>query len=111
MALTEAKIKDLTEKKFDELFTNHRAVWCALATSARTFALTHITGGRQPRPDDVAGVLHPVLEAHDTLRNHQEDNKARSSRFVLMFTEYVVDQCLYPGGANAQANNPRRNDA
>jgi hypothetical protein len=100
MALTEAKIKNLADKKFDELYTAHQATWCALADSAWQFAQTHITGGRVPRPDDVAGVLQPVLAAHDVLRDHQDDNRAKASRYVLMFTEYVVDQCLYQGGDN-----------
>jgi hypothetical protein len=103
MALTEAKIKDLTDKKFDELYDQHEAVWDALAANAHAFAMTNITPGKEPRPDDIAGVLHPVLKAHDALRDHQEDNKAKASRFALMFTEYVVDKFISKGGANAQA--------
>jgi hypothetical protein len=103
MALTEAKIKDLTDKKFDGLYTDHEAVWRALAKNAHDFAKANITPGKEPRPDDIAGVLHPVLKAHDALRDHQEDNKAKASRFTLMFTEYVVDQYLSKGADNAKA--------
>jgi hypothetical protein len=103
MALTEAKLKDLTDKKFDQLYTRDVAVWRALAGNAHTFARTNITPGREPRPDDIAGVLHPVLKAHDALRDHQEDNRAKAARFSLMFTEFVVDRYLAEGGANAAA--------
>ena len=103
MALTEAKIKDLTDKKFDDLYTENEPVWQALATNAHAFAQSNITPGKEPRPDDIAGVLLPVLKAHDALRDHQEDNKAKASRFALMFTEYVVDQFISKkGAANAQ---------
>jgi hypothetical protein len=102
MALTEAKLKDLTDKLFDELYLGeHHATWTALALNAYNFARNNITPGREPRPDDIAGVLHPVLKAHDALRQHQEDNRAKASRFSLMFTEYVVDQFLSEGGADA----------
>ena len=94
MALTEAKIKDLEDKKFDEFYTDHEQVWLALAKNAHDYATVNITPGKEPRPDDIAGVLHPVLKAHDALRAHQEDNKAKASRFALMFTEYVVDRYL-----------------
>ena len=97
MALTEAKIKDLTDKKFDKLYTKHHKIWKALADEAFEYAKANITGGKDPRPDDVAGVLLPVIKAHDEVRKHQDDNRAKASRFSLMFTEYVVDQALYKG--------------
>src|ERR1022692_1089646 len=95
MALTEAKIKDLQDKKFDILFARHEAVWTALAQSAFAYAKENITAGNDPRPDDVEKVLHPMLEVHKSLRDHQEDNKARSTRYVTWFAEYVIDQTLY----------------
>jgi hypothetical protein len=102
MALTEAKLKDLGDKKFDELYTKNETEWCALAKNAHDFAQSNITPGKEPRPDDIAGVLLPVLRPHDALRGHQEDNRAKASRFALMFTEYVVDQYLSKGVANAK---------
>jgi|SRR5580704_5336897 hypothetical protein len=94
MALTEAKIKDLEDKLFDELFTEHRPVWTQLAKKAFTHAKQNITGGRTPRPDDVAKVLYPMLEVHEDLRKHQETNRARAPRFTQWFTEYVIDKTL-----------------
>lgn len=92
MALTESKIKDLTDKKFDKLFEKHHAAWTKLVHSARTYAKQNITEGREPRPDDVEKVLYPMLEVHEELRKHQEDNKARAPRYVTWFAEYIIDQ-------------------
>lgn len=94
MALTEAKIKDLTDKKFDALYDAHKAEWKALAKTAQKHAKENITGGNDPRPDDVAKALYPMLEVHEVLRAHQEDNRARARRFVEWFVEYVIDQAL-----------------
>ncbi len=98
MALTESKIKDLTDKKFDKLFEKHRAVWTALVHAAHAYAKKNITGGRDPRPDDVEKVLYPMLEVHEELRKHQEDNAARASRYVTWFSEYIIDQTLLSKG-------------
>lgn len=79
------------------MYEKQKPVWTALAKTAYDFAKKNITSGKEPRPDDVAGVLHPVLKPHDDLRKHQDDNKAKANRFSLMFTEYVIDQALYLG--------------
>jgi hypothetical protein len=94
MALTEAKIKDLTDKKFDDLYEANKPEWKALAKTAYKHAKDNITGGKDPRPDDVAKALYPMLEVNEALRGHQEDNKARARRFVEWFVEYVIDQSL-----------------
>jgi hypothetical protein len=94
VALTEAKIQDLSDKKFDELYAAHEAEWVALAATAREHAKNSITGGNDPRPDDVAKVLYPMLEVNEKLRGHQEDNKARGKRYVEWFVEYVIDQSM-----------------
>ena|SRR5579864_6831295 len=96
VALTESKIKDLEDKKFDKLFEKHKAVWSALANKAFQYTKHNITGGRDPRPDDIEKVLHPMLEVHEELRKHQEDHKARAGRYVIWFAEYVIDQTLFP---------------
>jgi hypothetical protein len=98
MALTETKIKDLESKKFDQLYNANEAEWKELAETAQTFAQQKITGGKQPRPDDIAKFLQPMLEVRDDVRGHQEDNKARASRWVLWFVEYVIDKALLQGG-------------
>ena len=94
MALTESKIKDLEDKNFDKLYASHKAEWTLLAKTARKHAKDNITGGRDPRPDDIAKALYPMLEVHEALRGHQEDNHARAKRYVEWFVEYVIDQAL-----------------
>jgi hypothetical protein len=58
MALTESKIKDLKDKKFDKLFEKHRPVWTALVHATHAYSKENITGGRDPRPGDVEKVLY-----------------------------------------------------
>lgn len=94
MALTEAKIKDLEDKDFHVLYDGKQAEWCQMASDAQQFARDHITGGKPPRPDDIAQALIPMLKVHDALRGHQEDNKARGKRYVEWFVEYIIDRCL-----------------
>jgi hypothetical protein len=94
MALTESKIRDLEDKKFDKLFAKHHATWTALVHKAYAYAKHNITAGKEPRPDDVAKVLYPMLEVDKELRRHQEENKARASRYVTWFAEYIIDQTL-----------------
>ena len=95
MALTESKIKDLAAKQFDALYTKHQAAWTVHAKTAWAYAKANITGGRDPRPDDVAKVLFPVLQANDELRKHQEDHAARARRYVEWFVEYVIDRTKF----------------
>jgi hypothetical protein len=69
-------------------------VWTAIVRAAHGYAKKNITGGRDPRPDDVEKVLYPMLEVHEELRKHQEDNKARAPRYVTWFAEYIIDPTL-----------------
>jgi hypothetical protein len=94
VALTEAKKKNLEDKDFHNLYTRHREKWAALAKKSRSYAKKNITGGADPRPDDVAKILYPIVEVDADFRGHQEDNKARQSRFIGWFTEYIIDQAL-----------------
>ena len=92
MGLTEAKIKDLEEKKFDKLYTKHEKAWLEMVGDAYEFAKEHVTGGRPPRPDDVLKLLLPELEVSKDLRNHQEDNRARFKHFRDYFGDYIIDK-------------------
>ena len=94
MALTEKKIQDLGDKDFDKLYDNKKAAWTALAKTAQKHAKENICGGKEPRPDDVAKALIPMMEINEALRNHQEDNKARGKRYIEWFVEYVIDKSL-----------------
>jgi hypothetical protein len=94
VALTETKIKELESKGFDTLYADHKALWDGLAGNARAYAKAHITGGNDPRPDDVLKMLLPMIEALDELRDHQEENQARASRYQTYFGEYIIDKNL-----------------
>jgi hypothetical protein len=95
VGLTEEKIKDLQDKKFDELFKKNEPEWTEMANNAFSVARAYITKGNQPRPDDVLKMLLPMLEPHETLRKHQEKYHAKYSRFRIAFGEYIIDRVLF----------------
>jgi hypothetical protein len=99
MGLTESKLKDLNDKKFDKLFKKHKDAWLQMATNAHEFAKNHITEGNEPRDDDILKPLLTMLEVNEDLRKHQEDNHARYRRFREAFGDYIVDQFVnhHPG--------------
>ena len=97
MGLTEAKIKDLHDKKFDKLFDKHKADWVKMANNAFDFAKKNIAGGHSPRPDDILKTLLPMLEVNEELRKHQEDVRARYKRFREFFGDYIIDQVFGQG--------------
>lgn len=94
MGLTESKIRDLKDKKFDKLYTKHEEAWRKLVRTAYEFAQKNISAGAKPRPDDILKALLPMLEVNEDLRKHQEDNKARYKRFREYFGDYMIDQEL-----------------
>lgn len=94
MALTESKIKDLQDKKFDKLYTKHKAKWDDAVKNAKEFAKQHVTHGNDPRPDDILKVLLATIEVDEDLRDHQEEERGKAKRFVIYFGEYIIDKNL-----------------
>ena len=92
MSLTESKIKDLTDKKFDKLYNKHKEEWSTITGNAFRSARDHICGGRAPRQDDVLKMLMPMLEPNETLRKHQEEVHARFKKFREAFAEFLIDE-------------------
>jgi hypothetical protein len=96
LGLSEAKKKELEAKNFHKLFEHnkHHAKWEAVARKAYAYAKDSITDGAEPRPDDIADALLPILNKDDDLRSHQKDNHASSKRWKLAFADYIVDQVI-----------------
>ncbi len=94
MGLSEATKKNLEEKGFHKLFKKYKPKWTKYAKEAHKFAKENITGGNEPRPDDVARPLYGVIESDQAIRDHQYKNKARQRRYIEWYTDYVVDQVL-----------------
>lgn len=97
MSLTQTKIKELESKGFDKLYEDHKALWDGLASNARKYAKDHITGGKEPRLDDVLKMLLPMIESLDELRDHQDEMQARAKRYQTFFAEYIIDKNLVEG--------------
>ncbi len=102
MGLTESKIKDLEEKNFDKLYERRKSEWLTIVNQAAAFAGANITGGREPRPDDILKALLPMLEVNEKLRDHQEENRARFKHFREYYGDYIIDKYLNErqGGEN-----------
>jgi hypothetical protein len=96
LGLSEAKKKELEAKNFHKLFEHpkHRAKWEKIAHQAYSYAKDTITDGEEPRPDDIADALLPILNKDDDLRSHQTENRASSKRFKSWFADYIVDRVI-----------------
>lgn len=92
MSLTESKLKDLQDKKFDKLYSKHKDQWDAITKNAFNTARKHICEGRMPRQDDVLKMLMPMLEPNELLRTHQEEHRARFKHFREAFAEFLIDE-------------------
>ena len=101
MGLNESKKKDLEAKDFHKLFRNHKNKWADIAKKAHDYAKENITGGKEPRDDDVAEALLPILGADSDLKDHQRKNRAASKKFQGMFADYIVDQIKVTRGGAA----------
>ena len=92
MSLTESKLKDLHDKKFDDLYEKYKADWWEITGNAFASARDHICAGRTPRQDDVLKMLMTMLEPNEMLRKHQEENRARYKHFREGFAEFLIDE-------------------
>ena len=92
MGLSESKKKDLEAKDFHLLYEKHKQKWVALAEKAYTYAKENITGGKEPRDDDTADALLPILNADADLKKHQAKNKATAKKYKEAFADYIVDR-------------------
>jgi hypothetical protein len=91
VGLTQDKIADLHERRFDRLFKKHIDLWSTMATNAFADARDHICNGNAPLRDDILKMLLPMLEPNDFLRAHQEKNRARNKKFKQFFAEYIIE--------------------
>lgn len=92
MGLTEAKLKDLQDRDFHKLYDDHITVWKAAHENAKQYVTKTITQSASYRPDDLLEPLIPAVRANQLFRDHQENNSAKSPRFVTAFAEYIIDK-------------------
>ena len=92
MALTAAKVKDLEDKGFLELFAAHRRLWETKGHEAYAYAATLVKPTGEPvRPDDVLPLLVPALVLAEELRVFLDDNRLTQKYWRDYFAEYIVD--------------------
>lgn len=92
MGLTEAKLKDLNDKEFNKLYDKHLKIWQEMVANAKQFVIASVTTNNDYRSDDLLEPLIPAVRANQLFRDHQADNKAKGTRFVTYFAEYIIDK-------------------
>ena len=92
MGLTESKIRDLQDKKFDSFYDKNHPEYETMTSDAYNSARDYICGGASPRPDDVLKMLLPMLETNEHLRKYQENVHARAPRYREAFGEFIIDK-------------------
>jgi len=93
MALTAAKVKDLEDKGFVDLFDDHRALWETKAHEAYAYASIFVTPTGEPvRPDDVLELLVPALVLVEEFRDFLDDNRLTQKYWRTYFAEFVLDR-------------------
>jgi hypothetical protein len=96
LGLTEIKLKELKEKKFDDLYKKHKPDWEKMVIGAHDFAKEHISHGAEPLADDILKPLLTMLEVNEALRKHQEDRHAKYRRYREAFGDYIIEEFLNP---------------
>lgn len=96
MGLSESKKGELEAKDFHLLFSDpdKNKKWKTLALAAQKYARANITNDKEPRPDDIAEALLPILNADADLRKHQSENHATATKYREYFADYIVDQVI-----------------
>ena len=94
--MSESKKEMLEAKNFHKLFSDkkHNGKWVGAANSAHEYAKTNITHGNEPKPDDTAEALLPILNADSDLLKHQRANRATAKKYREAFADYIVDRVL-----------------
>ncbi|HET8894969.1 MAG TPA: hypothetical protein VFM96_12820 [Gaiellaceae bacterium] len=92
MALTAAKVKDLEDKGFVQLFNDHPELWEAKAREAHSYAKNLVTPTGEPvRPDDVLPLLVPALVLSEEFRDFLDSNRLTQKYWRDYFGEFILD--------------------
>jgi hypothetical protein len=92
VALTAAKVKDLEDRGFPDLFDEHRALWEAKARDAYAYAQGFVAPTGEPvRPDDVLELLVAALVLAEEFRDFLDENRLTQKYWRTYFAEFVLD--------------------
>lgn len=91
MALSLEAEQRLTKVKLIEFFADRQAEWTAAAKTAYKYVKDTFPEGKI-RPDDVAGVLRPVLAVDGHLRNYLDARKLTQKYWLTDFTDLILDR-------------------
>ena len=92
MALTLEAEQRLENVGLVQLFKEHKKVWLTVAKESKSFAKGSFPSGSRIRQDDVAKVMHPVLEVNETLQNALSAHKLRGKFWIRDFGDLIIDR-------------------
>jgi len=93
MALTAAKVKDLEDKGFMDLFNQHHDLWEGKAREAYEYAEHFVPATGEPvRPDDVLPLLVPNLVLSTEFRDFLDENRLTQKYWRDYFGEFILDR-------------------
>ena len=61
-----------------------------MAANTREFVIKAVAEENVYQPEDLLEPLTAAVRANQLFRDHQADNHAKSSRYVVSFAEYII---------------------
>jgi hypothetical protein len=93
MALSAVKVKDLEDKGFMDLFTDHHELWETKAKEAYAYTSNVVKGAGEPvRPDDVLPLLLPALDLAEEFRSFLDEKRLTQKYWRTFFGELILDR-------------------
>jgi hypothetical protein len=92
MALTLDKEQKLEAAGMIGFFNKDQAVWRELAKKSYDYFKANLPDDSPVRPDDVAKVLHPIIEVNEDLRDYLNKYKLKQKYWISDFTDLVIDR-------------------
>lgn len=92
MGLTLEAEQRLAAAGLVSLFDDHVDAWLNAAKETKEFVKGNFPEGALIRRDDVAKALHPIMEVHETLKQHLDSNKLRGKFWIRYFVDLIIDR-------------------
>jgi hypothetical protein len=92
MALSLEAEQRLGKVDLIKLFGDRRKEWTAAAKTAYKYLKDTFPKNAKIRPDDVAGVLRPILAVNGPLREHLDAGRLTQKYWLTDFTDLILDR-------------------
>ena len=92
MSLTQKAEQRLHAVGLVKYFEDDPEPWCKLARETYAFAVLRFPKGAVVRPDDVAGLLLPLVDVHVGLGDWLEAEKLKQRYWIAYFVDLILDR-------------------